>query len=79
MPKRRGAIRNWKAGGRFRWLDDMADLYANHFHDLGEAEQTTRDLRSTPHDTSQLSVALHRLADWQLTRATPGGRAAARK
>jgi hypothetical protein len=46
----------------------MADLYANHFHDLGEAEQTILEIcdqrRTT---TSQLSVALHRLADWQLT------------
>jgi hypothetical protein len=45
----------------------MADLYANHFHDLHEAEQTVLEIcdqkRTT---TSQLSVALHRLADWQL-------------
>jgi hypothetical protein len=46
----------------------MADLYANHFHDLGEAEQTILEICDQPRTSvSQLSVALHRLADWQLT------------
>jgi hypothetical protein len=45
----------------------LADLYANQFHDLGEAEQTIRGLCEQPTVTpSQLSVALHKLADWQL-------------
>src|SRR5437899_7851710 len=48
----------------------MADLYANHFHDLPEAEQTILEIcdqrRTT---TSQVSIALHRLADWHLNLA----------
>jgi hypothetical protein len=45
----------------------MADLYANHFHDLHEAEQTILEICDQPRTTtSQLSIALHRLADWQL-------------
>ena len=45
----------------------MADLYANHFHDLAEAEQTVLEICDQPRTTiSQLSVALHRLADWHL-------------
>ncbi len=45
----------------------MADLYANHFHNLSEAEQTVLEICDQPRTTtSQLSVALHRLADWQL-------------
>jgi hypothetical protein len=55
------------------WEDDfegwmmLAELYANHFHDLVEAERTVLDLCNQPKLTpSQLSVALHRLADWQL-------------
>jgi hypothetical protein len=45
----------------------MADLYANHFHDLHEAEQTVLEICDQPRTTtSQLSIALHRLADWQL-------------
>jgi hypothetical protein len=48
------------------WLM-MAELYANHFHDLGEAEQTVLEICDHPKTTpSQLSVVLHRLADWQL-------------
>jgi hypothetical protein len=45
----------------------MADLYANHFNDLAGAEQTILEICDQPKtNTSQLSVALHRLADWQL-------------
>ena len=58
------------------WEDDfegwmmLADLYANHFNSLREAEETILDLCSHPHTTpSQLSVALHKLADWQLKLA----------
>jgi uncharacterized protein (DUF1499 family) len=48
------------------WLM-MADLYANQFHDLREAEQTILEICNQPKVTSsQLSVALHRLADWYL-------------
>jgi hypothetical protein len=45
----------------------LADLYANHFHDLAEAERTVLDICEQPQVTPpQLSVALHRLADWQM-------------
>jgi hypothetical protein len=45
----------------------LADLYANHFHDLREAEQTVLEICDQPRTTpSQLSLALHRLADWHL-------------
>jgi len=45
----------------------LAELYANHFRDLTEAERTIIEICSQPKTTpSQLSVALHRLADWQL-------------
>jgi len=45
----------------------MAELYANHFHDLAEAEQTVLEICDQPKTTtSQLSIALHRLADWHL-------------
>lgn len=48
----------------------LADLYANHFHDLNEAERTIMELCDQPKLTpTQLSVALHRLADWQLKLA----------
>jgi Tetratricopeptide repeat len=48
------------------WLM-MAELYANQFHDLREAEQTILEICNQPKVTSsQLSVALHRLADWYL-------------
>lgn len=48
------------------WLM-MAELYANHFHDLAEAEQTILEICDHPRTgPSQLSVALHRLADWHL-------------
>jgi hypothetical protein len=51
------------------WLM-LADLYANHFKDLSEAEQTILEICDQPRTTpSQLSIALHRLSDWQLKLA----------
>ena len=48
----------------------LADLYATHFHDLKEAERTVLDVCTRPETTApQLSIALHRLADWQLKLA----------
>jgi hypothetical protein len=45
----------------------LAELYASHFQDLAEAEQTIRGICEQPSVTpTQLSVALHKLADWQL-------------
>ena len=48
----------------------MADLYANHFQDLAEAEQTILEICDQPKVTlPQVSIALHRLADWHLKLA----------
>lgn len=48
------------------WLM-LADLYANHFDDIAEAEQTILEICDQPRTTpGQLSVALHKLADWYL-------------
>jgi hypothetical protein len=48
------------------WLM-LAELYARQFDDVGEAERTVLDLCDDPDATlSQKSVALHKLADWQL-------------
>ena len=48
------------------WLM-LAELYARQFDDMGEAERTILDLCNEPATTlSQKSVALHKLADWQL-------------
>lgn len=45
----------------------LADLYANHFNDLAEAEKAICDLCDEPRTTlPQVAVALHKLADWQL-------------
>jgi tetratricopeptide (TPR) repeat protein len=45
----------------------LADLYANHFHDLPAADRAVRDLCEQPNvNPSQVSVALNRLADWHL-------------
>ena len=45
----------------------LAELYASHFKDLKEAEQTVLDICDQPKTTpSQLSVALHRLSEWYL-------------
>ena len=48
----------------------LAELYANQFQDLAEAEQTILEICEQPRTTpSQLSIALHRLADWHLKLA----------
>jgi len=48
----------------------LADLYANHFNDLPEADRTIRELCSQPNILAiQVSLALHRLADWHLNLA----------
>jgi tetratricopeptide (TPR) repeat protein len=45
----------------------LAELYANHFHDLAEAERTIRGLASQPGtNATQFAIAFHRLADWHL-------------
>ena len=45
----------------------LAELYACHFHDVAEAERTILEACDQPRTTpSQLSLALHRLADWHL-------------
>jgi len=45
----------------------LADLYANHFNDIVEAEQTILEICDQPRTTpGQLSIALHKLADWYL-------------
>lgn len=47
----------------------LADLYANQFNDIAEAEQTVLDICEQPKTTApQLSIALHRLADWHLQK-----------
>lgn len=58
------------------WEDDfegwmmLAELYANQFNNLGEAEQTVLEICAQPATTaSQIAVALHRLADWHLKLA----------
>jgi hypothetical protein len=50
------------------WLM-LADLYANHFNDLSEADRTVRELCGQPNVPAiQVSLALHRLADWHLNQ-----------
>lgn len=45
----------------------LAELYARHFHDLSEAEQTVLEVCDHPKTTPpQLSIALHRLSQWHL-------------
>jgi len=45
----------------------LADLYANHFHDLAGAEEIVRQTCDHPNTSpSQVAVAFHRLADWHL-------------
>ena len=45
----------------------LADMYATRFKDLSQADQVVRDLCNQPNITSvQISLALHRLADWHL-------------
>lgn len=51
------------------WLI-LAELYASQFGDLGGAERTILALCDQPNVTSlQISLALHRLADWYLKLA----------
>lgn len=51
------------------WLM-LADLYATQFKDIAEAEQIILEVCDHPKVTpSQISIALHKLADWQLTVA----------
>lgn len=51
------------------WLM-LAELYARQFHDIAEAEQIILEICDQPRVTSsQISVALHKLADWQLAVA----------
>jgi hypothetical protein len=59
------------------WLM-LASLYANQFNDLAEAEKTMLEICRHPSTTApQLSIALHKLADWHLQRG--GDPAAARR
>jgi hypothetical protein len=45
----------------------LAELYANHFNDLAEADRLVHELcRQTEITRAQMSEALHRLADWHL-------------
>ena len=51
------------------WLM-LAELYATQFKDIPEAEQIVMEICDQPKVTpSQISVALHKLADWQLAVA----------
>jgi len=48
------------------WLM-LAELYANHFNDLVEADRLVHQIcRQTNITREQMSQALHRLADWHL-------------
>jgi len=45
----------------------LAELYANHFNDLREADQLVHELCRQPDiSRDQMSQALHQLADWHL-------------
>ena len=45
----------------------LGELYATHFHDLPGAAATIRDICAQPSTTPvQVSIALHKLADWYL-------------
>lgn len=45
----------------------LSELYANQFHDIASADQAIHDLCMEPATTvSQISIALHKLADWQI-------------
>jgi len=45
----------------------LADLYANQFNDMSEAEQTILEICDQPKTTpSQVGIALNRLTDWHL-------------
>ena len=59
-----------KAEEDFKGWMMLAELYANHFDDLAGAEQIVRDSCALPEATaSEICVAFHRLADWQLKLA----------
>jgi tetratricopeptide (TPR) repeat protein len=46
----------------------LAELHATRFHELAEAEKIILDICVHPDATpSQIAVALHKLADWQIT------------
>ena len=46
----------------------LAQVYAEHYHDLDTADQTIRDLCSQPSlNPGQVYMALSKLADWHLT------------
>jgi hypothetical protein len=48
----------------------LAELYATQFKDISEAEQIVLEICDQPRVTpSQISVALHKLADWQIAVA----------
>src|SRR5436853_4352969 len=54
-----------KAENDFEGWMMLAELYANQFTDLAEAERTILEICDQPKlSPSQLSVALHKLADW---------------
>lgn len=45
----------------------LADMYANHFKELDEADRTVRELCNQPNITpARATLALHKLADWHL-------------
>src|SRR4030095_7807750 len=61
-------LEKWESDSR-GWLM-LAELYANKFQDLAEAEQIVLEICDQPNATpSQISVALHKLADWHLKLA----------
>jgi hypothetical protein len=61
-------LENWE--NDFEGWMMLAELYAKHFNDLAEAEQAVLELCNQPKlSPSQLSIALHRLADWHLKLA----------
>jgi len=48
----------------------LAELYANHFNDLPEADRLVRELcKQTDITRDQMSHAFHQLADWYLESA----------
>ena len=52
------------------WLM-LGELYASQFKDIAEAEQIILEICDQPNVTSsQISVALHKLADWQIAVAS---------
>jgi hypothetical protein len=59
-----------KAQDDFEGWIMLAELYAKNFNDLAEAEQTVLEICDHPRTSpTQLSVALHRLSEWQLNLA----------